>query len=198
MATYLPAERSRGRRRPLPDRARPGLVRLRDDAGADALRLHRPPDHRLAVPVHEGRLGPVGQAARRAGVGRLADGGAGRAAGGADRRPRQPRQEHLRHGHRVEPGDDLVHVHAQLQPAAGGARRRRPGRGGLRLGRRGADRQHLPGAHARHAAGRVLCRRFGRLGARRAARRLDCRPLGLAGGLRRGRFSRPAAGACCT
>ena len=27
----------------------------------------------------------------------------------------QPRQEHRRDGHHLEPGDDLVHVHAQLR-----------------------------------------------------------------------------------
>ena len=48
----------------------------------------------------------------------------GRAAGGAVRRPRQPGQEHRRHGHALEPGDDLVHVDAQLRPAARRARGR--------------------------------------------------------------------------
>ena len=38
---------------------------------------------------------------------------------------------------------DLVHVHAQLRPAAGRARRGGRRRGGLRLGRLGADREPL-------------------------------------------------------
>ena len=52
----------------------------------------------------------------------------------------------------VEPRDDLVHVRAQLQPALRGARARRARRGGLRLGRRRADREPLPGAPARAPA----------------------------------------------
>ena len=140
----------------LPVRPRRGLVRLRDDAGLMIGGLRRPPGHRLAVPLHEGRMGPVGHPARRAGVDRLGDGGAGRAAGGAVRRPRQPREEHRGDGHAVEPGDHLLHVHPQLRPAAGGALAGRPGRGGLRLGRRRADRQPLSGAHARRPAGRLL------------------------------------------
>ena len=163
--------------------------------GADDVRLRRPPGHRLAFPAHEGRLGPVGQAARCAGLGGVGHGRARGAAGGAVRRPRQPGQEHRRDGHRLEPGDDLVHVHAQLRPVAGRARVGRPGRGRLRLGRCGADRQPFPVAHARRADGGLLRFGLGRLGARRDARRLDRGALGLEGRVRRGRLSRPGAGA---
>ena len=59
----------------------------------------------------------------------------------------------------------------QLRPAARRAGVRRPGRGRLRLGRRRADRQPLPGAHARRAARRLLRLGLGRIGAGRDARR---------------------------
>ena len=115
-----------------------------------------------------------------------------RAADRADRRPHQPGEEHRRHGHGVEPRDDLVHVRAQLQPALRGARARRARRGRLRSGRRRADREPLPGAPARATARRVLGGGLSRVGARRGARRRDRRALGLAGGFRRGRGTGPA------
>ena len=158
------------------------------------VRLCRPPGDRLAVSPHEAGLGPVGQAARRAGLRGLGHRRARRAAGGAVRRPHQPGQEHRRDGHRVEPGDDLVHVHAQLRPVARRALAGRPGRSRLRLGRRGLDREPFPGAHARRPDGRLLRLSLGRLGARRDARRRDRGALGLAGRVRRGRLSRLVAG----
>jgi hypothetical protein len=53
-----------GSARQLPVRPPRGLVRLCHDPRPDDGRLHRPPGHRLVVPLPEGRLGPVGQAAR--------------------------------------------------------------------------------------------------------------------------------------
>ena len=67
-----------------------------------------------------------------------------------DRRPLEPRQEHLPDGHRVEPRHDRLRLHAQLWATVRGAGRHRAGRGGLRFSRRRAAGQHLPGTPAQY------------------------------------------------
>ena len=119
-----------------------------------------------------------------------------RAAGGAVRRPRQPRQEHRRDGRASGAWRRIscmfTRNYGQLLAA-----RAVVGLGEAGYGSVGAAliASHFPAAHARRAAGRLLRLGLGRLGARRDARRRDRRALGLAGRLRRRRRSRPAAGA---
>ncbi|MNV42637.1 hypothetical protein D3C71_1343190 [compost metagenome] len=169
------------------------MVRLRDDHRPDALRLHRSPGHRFTVPVHEGRLGPVGQATRRLGLGPVDRPRRLCASGLARCRPREPRQEHRGDGHGVEHRLDLVHVHPELRLAAGGARHGRCRRGRLRCGGRRTDCDPLPRPDAQRSARQLHGSRFRGLGAGRRARRHHRGALGVAGGVRRGRHSRPGA-----
>ena len=68
----------------------------------------------------------------------------GAGTGGAVRRSSKPGEEHRRDGGDLEPRDDLVHVHAQLQPITGRALDRWLGRGRLRVGGRCLIATHFP------------------------------------------------------